>query len=466
MIRSTEKLFGTDGIRGEAGCFPLDDDTIFLLGQAASDVLAGQQTAATNTCVIGQDTRRSGDHIRDTIIAGLNSRGMKVLDAGVIPTPAIAFLTQKESAAFGIVISASHNPYQDNGIKFFASDAYKLDEEVERAVEERLRELLHTSKDAAPTPQAKNLTAVETLPHALGHYVDHVCLSITTSEQNPSPLAGLSIVLDSANGAAYQSSIAILKKLGAQVFPYFDQPDGVNINLNCGCTHPDTIENLVAKHPGSIGVAHDGDADRVALCDENGSALDGDELLAIAGLDSLQRGQLKNDTLVATTMSNGALDQLISQHGGQVIRTGVGDRQVIAQMRSGDHELGGEQSGHIIFRPISTTGDGIVAAVKILCIVSRTGKKLSQLRQCFQAFPQVQRNLVMTSKPPLESFTQAQALIQETQATLGKSGRILLRYSGTELLLRLLIEGSDEDYINQQADAIIRAIQSQDQGAN
>lgn len=461
MNRAIEKLFGTDGIRGEAGIFPLDPRTIFLLGQAAADVLLTQYTEASAFCVIGQDTRRSGGGIRDCVIAGLNSRGVKALDAGVIPTPAVAFWTKKKKAAFGIVISASHNPYRDNGIKFFGPDAYKLDERVEKAVEDRLRELL----DLDEAQDVEGGSEAEMIDQAAEGYINYVCEGITASEQNESPLAGLSIALDSANGAACGTSAAILKKLGAKVHSAFDQPSGENINLDCGCTHPATIEKLVRENSVDVGVSHDGDADRVCLCDENASALDGDELLAIAGLDMMQRGLLKDNILVATTMSNGALDEVIRVNGGQVLRTGVGDRQVIVEMRRGDYSLGGEQSGHIIFNPPSTTGDGIVAAAQVLAIVCRKGKPLSELRKVFKAFPQVQRNLRMTSKPPLSTFVQAQKLIVETEAELGSAGRVLLRYSGTELLLRLLIEGLDEEHITRRADEIVLAIQKQQEGA-
>ncbi len=460
MTIAAAKLFGTDGIRGEAGIFPLDPDTIFLLGQAAADVLLEKSPGTKSCCVIGQDTRCSGEKIRECIVAGLNSRGVKALIAGVVPTPAVAFLTKEKNAAFGIVISASHNPYQDNGIKFFAADAYKLDEDIEKAVESRLRELLESGEPVKFESDAKHAN-IELIDQAAEAYIEYVCKGISTSEQNDHPLQGLSVALDSANGAAYQTSAAILEKLGARVLSFFDQANGENINLDCGCTHPATIEKLVCENQVDIGISHDGDADRVCLCDENASALDGDELLAIAGLDMMQRGLLKDNTLVATTMSNGGLDKIIRAHGGQVLRTGVGDRQVITGMRRGNYNLGGEQSGHIIFHPPSTTGDGIVAAAQVLAIVCRTGKPLSELRTAFKAFPQVQRNIVMSSKPPLSTFTLAQQLIAETEAFLGESGRLLLRYSGTEPLLRLLIEGPDEKEITRRADEIVKAIQEQ-----
>lgn len=457
MKETVEKLFGTDGIRGEAGAFPLDANTMFLLGQAAADVLVPGKNGAAPRCVVGRDTRRSGDEICDWVVCGLNSRGVEVLNAGVVPTPAVAFWTKEKEAAFGIVISASHNPHQDNGIKFFGRGAHKLDEETESAVETRLRELLgqgHNTKFAGKPKCGRIIPAVE-------GYVEHVRSSVAGNEQNERPLAGLRIALDAANGAAYQTSALILGKLGAEVLAFGDQPNGENINLNCGCTHPATIEKLVFENGVDAGVSHDGDADRVCLCDETGCALDGDELLAIGGLDLMERGLLVGNTVVATTMSNAGLDAAIRAHGGQVLRTGVGDRQVIAEMRRGGYALGGEQSGHVIFHPPSTTGDGVVAAAQLLAILNRKGQPLSELRKVFVPFPQVQRNLEMTSKPPLNRFTQAQQLIAETEAVLGESGRVLLRYSGTEMLLRLLIEGSDEDYITRRADEIESAIRAQ-----
>ena len=457
MTDSVEKLFGTDGIRGEAGVFPLDRKSVFLLGQAAADVLVADEDEVTPVCVIGQDTRRSGNEIRDWVIAGLKSRGVKALNAGVLPTPAVAFLTEEKNAAFGIVISASHNPYQDNGIKFFGPNGYKLDDEIELAVETRLRELLDTG--ACEEFVEDQNTAV--IDEAVEAYVNFVCRGILKCEQSERPLEGLRIALDSANGAAYRTSAAILEKLGAEVLSFFDRPNGENINLECGCTHPEAIEQLVSANQVDVGVSHDGDADRVCLCDETGAALDGDELLAIAGLDMMERGVLVENTIVATTMSNAGLDELIRANGGQVLRTGVGDRQVIAEMRRGGYSLGGEQSGHVIFHPPSTTGDGIVAAAHVLAVMRRKGQPLSELRKVFKPFPQVQRNMIMSSKPPLNSFTVAQKLIAETEAAYGKSGRVLLRYSGTELLLRLLIEGRDEEDITRRADEIVEAIREQ-----
>lgn len=457
MTKVVEKLFGTDGIRAKAGAFPLDRETVYLLGQAAADVLVTGDAEATPSCVIGQDTRRSGDEIRDWMIAGLSSRGVKTLNAGVVPTPAVAFLTKNKRADFGIVISASHNPYQDNGIKFFGPDAYKLDVEVESEVETRLRELLSAGEDVA----FEEIQKAELIDQPVESYVDYICSAFIESEQNDRPLEGLRIVLDAANGAACKTSTAILAKLGADVVSFFDQPNGENINLDCGCTHPSTIEKLVIENKVSVGVSHDGDADRVCLCDETGSSLDGDELLAIAGLDMMKRGVLADNTVVATTMSNGGLDEVIRANGGQVMRTGVGDRQVIAEMRQGGFSLGGEQSGHIISRPLSTTGDGIVAAAQVLAVMRRKDQPLSELRKVFKPYPQVQRNLVMMSKPPLNTFTEAQRLIAEAEEALGDSGRLLLRYSGTEPLLRLLIEGRNEEEITRWADEIEAAILGQ-----
>ncbi len=457
MKGGTGTLFGTDGIRGEAGVFPLDPDTMFLLGQAAADVLASGGGRPAPRCVVGRDTRGSGPEILGWLVAGLASRGMEVLDAGVLPTPAVALWTERKQAAFGVVISASHNPHQDNGIKFFGKGAHKLDSGTERAVESRLRELLDEGGRSERSGHAPCLL----VNGAVEEYIEYVRSSVAESEQNETPLVGLRLALDSANGAAYRSSAKILEELGAEVLSFHDQPNGENINLDCGCTHPETIEKLVVENKVDAGVSHDGDADRVCLCDETGHALDGDELLAIAGLDLMERGRLVENTVVATTMSNRGLDAAIQAHGGRVLRTGIGDRHVIAEMRRGGYSLGGEQSGHVIFHPPSTTGDGIVAAAQVLAILNRKDQTLSELRRVFRPFPQVQRNLEMTSKPPLEDFVQAQQLIAETEAELGESGRVLLRYSGTEMLLRLLIEGSDGEQITRRADEIVKAIRSQ-----
>lgn len=446
MSNKERILFGTDGIRGKAGVHPLNAATVLKLGQAAADVLlAKDDSGSWPVVVIGKDTRQSGDMLESAIAAGLNSRGVDVRLAGVIPTPAIAYLTREMDAAFGIVISASHNPFEDNGIKFFGPDGYKLDDEVELAIETAL-----LSEDTPQDSEKIGRTAI--MEDAVDRYVHFV-----THGNEPDLLSGLTIALDSANGAACQTSPAILKALGAEVLTYHDQPSGLNINNDCGCTHASIIEAIVKETGANAGVSHDGDADRVLLADENGEVLDGDELMAIAAISMINEGTLKQNTLVTTVMSNAGLDKAIKEAGGSVVRTNVGDRYVVESMKENDYNLGGEQSGHFIFRDHNTTGDGIVSAVQLLSIMQQSGKPLSELRNMLQRFPQVQRNVRVSEKPDLTTVDSIHRLVTETEQKLGDSGRILMRYSGTEPLLRILVEGQDLEYIEDRIEQIAAA---------
>ena len=455
------QLFGTDGIRGRAGVYPLTPETVLRLGQAAAEVFANQQGSIDEptlsdrfnrdwpTVVIGKDTRQSCDMLEAAIAAGLNSRGVDVRLVGVIPTPAVAMLTKEINANFGIVISASHNPFHDNGIKFFGPDGYKLPDEMEAAIEARL-----VSEESFGEIGKIGRTAP--MENAVDRYVHFVCEGVEDHLAD-----GLKIALDTANGASFETSEAILKHLGAEVVTFHNRPNGVNINEECGCTHGEVIEELVRETGADVGISHDGDADRVLLADETGSVLDGDELMAIAGVDLIAQGRLAKDTVVATIMSNGGLEEALEKVGGKVVRTGVGDRSVVAEMRRDGLNFGGEQSGHLIFRDFNTTGDGIVAAVQFLRIMKRREQPLSELRKLMTKFPQAQRNIRVREKLPIEELKVASDLITETEATLGSAGRTLVRYSGTEPLLRLLIEGKDSDYIEKQADLIAAAIKAQ-----
>jgi phosphoglucosamine mutase len=455
MSKKERVLFGTDGIRGKAGIYPLTAAMVLKLGQAAADVLLNSSNpqflnssapgGGWPLVVIGKDTRQSGDMLEAAIAAGLNSRGVDVRLAGVIPTPAIAQLTRELKAAFGIVISASHNPFEDNGIKFFGPDGYKLDDAVELVIESALL--------ADPPPETGSaIGRTAPLENALDRYVNFV-----THGHDSHLLSGLTVALDAANGAAWQTSPAILTALGASVSTFHDRPNGLNINRDCGCTHPESIEKIVRETGAQVGISHDGDADRVLLVDEAGSVLDGDEIMAIAALAMLREGTLKHDTLVTTVMSNAGLDQAITAAGGRVIRTQVGDRYVVEMMKKGGYNLGGEQSGHFIFRDLNSTGDGIVAAVQLLSIMSQSGKPLSELRKLMRHLPQVQKAVRVRQKPDLRTVASVQALVSETETTLGQSGRVLLRYSGTEPLLRILIEGQDQAYLEKQIEKIASA---------
>lgn len=452
-----QKLFGTDGVRGVANLDPVTAEIALRLGRAAAHTfsqdhpgLLPHPEGGRRKIVLGKDTRLSGYMLESAIQAGVTSMGVDVILIGPLPTPGVAYITRSLRADAGIVLTASHNPYQDNGIKFFRPDGYKLDDEVES----RIEKLVFSDELDHIRPTAGNLGRARRIDDALGRYVEFAKQSFPRHLT----LESLKIALDCGNGAAYKSSPCILRELGAEVFVTGDSPNGLNINLDCGSTHPETVRQLVLETGAHVGISHDGDADRVILVDETGHILDGDEMLALAARDYLSRGLLADNTLVATIMSNFGLDEFIESLGGKVRRTKVGDRYVIEEMLAHKLNVGGEQSGHLIFRDYATTGDGIVAALQILRILVETGQPLSQLRQCLQKYPQAQRNLRVGRKPPLEELPEILALVQETESALSGQGRVLLRYSGTEPKIRLLIEGRDSAFIESRADVIAAEI--------
>ncbi|MEZ0386387.1 MAG: phosphoglucosamine mutase [Verrucomicrobium sp.] len=453
-MSAKRQYFGTDGVRGVANKHPMTPEFVMRLGQAAAKVL-GQgvpRLGARPSCVVGRDSRHSGDMLEAALVAGLNSMGVDVYLCGLVPTPAVALITDQEGASFGAVVSASHNPFHDNGIKFVGGDGYKLTDDQELLIEAAMgNEALLANR-----PHETQIGRAHVLQGAAERYIAHAMASMQSRR-----LTGMKIALDNANGASSFTSTETLKRLGAEVIPFHSTPDGSNINANCGCTHPEIIEALVAQTGAQVGVSHDGDADRVALCDELGQRLSGDELIAIAAVSMLRKGTLRESTAVVTTMSNFGLDDLITGMGGKVVRTDVGDRYVIAAMRKQDLNFGAEESGHIVFRDHATTGDGLIAALQILKIMTETGEPLSELRKVLSPFPQAKRNLRVKSKPPIAELETAHALITQTEKKLGKLGRVLLRYSGTESLIRLLIEGRDPEYIEAQATKIADAINEQ-----
>jgi len=451
----TKKIFGTDGVRGVANVEPVTAETALKLGRAAAHVFTQLNprtlpSGARPKIVLGKDTRLSGYMLENALVAGITSLGVDVLLIGPLPTPGVAYITRSLRADAGIVLSASHNPYEDNGIKFFRHDGYKLDDQIE----ERIEQLVFTGEIDSIRPTAGKIGRAARIDDALGRYVEFAKASFPRGMS----LEEMRIVVDAANGAAYKSTPCILRELGADVVVAHNEPNGTNINANCGSTHPDEISRLVRETGVNVGISHDGDADRVLLCDEKGEIVDGDEILAIAATDLLRSERLLNKTLVATVMSNFGLDETIASAGGKVVRTKVGDRYVIEEMLRGEMNLGGEQSGHIIFRDFSTTGDGIVSALQILRIMHETGKPLSELKRCLKKYPQAQRNLKVKAKPPIEELREVTKLRDEAERELGGNGRVLLRYSGTEPKIRLLIEGRELSQIDRQADRIADAI--------
>ncbi|HEV8184671.1 MAG TPA: phosphoglucosamine mutase, partial [Chthoniobacterales bacterium] len=388
----------------------------------------------------------------NALVAGITSLGVDVLVIGPLPTPGVAYITRSLRADAGIVLSASHNGYEDNGIKFFRHDGYKLDDKIEQQIEE----LVFSGEIDSVRPTAGKIGRATRIDDALGRYVEFAKASFPRGLS----LEKMRIAVDVANGAAYKSTPCILRELGADLIVAHDEPNGTNINEQCGSTYPAEIQRIVKETGAQVGITHDGDADRVLLCDENGELVDGDEILAIASLDLLKSGLLRDNTLVATVMSNFGLDETLDAAGGKVLRAKVGDRYVIEEMVRRNLNLGGEQSGHMIFRDFSTTGDGIVSALQILRIMRSTGKPLSELKRCLKKYPQAQRNLRVTQKPPLEELPDVMKLVGEAEQELNGKGRVLLRYSGTEPKIRLLIEGREAEQINQQANRIAEAIQS------
>lgn len=443
-------LFGTDGIRGVANRPPLTPAMIARVGSAAVEVIARKATARP-VVVIGRDTRHSGDMIESALIAGMTSAGANVLLAGTIPTPGVALLARQSKAEVGVAITASHNPFSDNGLKFFRGDGYKLDDEVESAISD-----LAQSGGAytALTRLGADLGRIERIADPLRRYMDFARGTVPADFS----LQGLRIAVDCANGAACESTPMVLRELGAEVHVFHHVPNGLNINRDCGSTHPEEISRLVLATAAHAGLAHDGDADRLVLCDERGEIVDGDGLLAIAALDYLERGKLTEHMLVATVMSNFGLDETLAKAGGKVVRTAVGDRHVLAEMVRRGLNVGGEQSGHLIFRDHGTTGDGLVAALQILAVMRRTGKPLSALKQCLVLYPQAQRNLVVQRQPSFDELPEVARLVAAAERALAGRGRVLLRYSGTEPKVRLLLEGPDETEINRHADAIATAL--------
>lgn len=466
-MSGNQKFFGTDGVRGVANRYPITPEVALRLGRLAAQVLVAplvDREAADGRkiwprCIIGKDTRLSCDLLESAFAAGMASEGVDVVLAGVVPTPAVSLLVREDEAAMGVVISASHNPFPDNGIKFFNGGGQKLSDEQEGALEAAVAAEAVAPEQDNDRPTGGKIGRISRIDNAVERYNHMVFHQVGGSDHGL--LSGLRVALDCANGASCKTSPEILRVLGAEVSVFSDEPNGLNINEDCGCTHPEVISRLVRDTGAQVGIAHDGDADRIALCDEHGEVLDGDELMAIVALHYLQAGKLAGNTLVATIMSNCGLDAAMEANGGKLVRAGVGDRFVIQQMRKGGFNFGGEQSGHIVCGDYLMTGDGIIAGVEVLKIMVETGKPLSELRQCLTKFPQVLLALPVKAKPPVEELVEAQALVKQTEDALGSAGQVLLRYSGTEPKIRLLIEGKDHDYIQAQADKISAAIIAQ-----
>ena len=457
-MNQPRRIFGTDGVRGTANIEPVTADTILKLGCAAAHVFKNLQQKprgrGKHQIVVGKDTRLSGYLLENAVSAGILSMGVDVLFIGPLPTPGIAYVTRSLRADAGIAITASHNPYDDNGVKFFRSDGYKLDDEIEAQIEN----LVFDGEIEKIRPRASAIGKAVRIEDALGRYIEYA----KSSFPRGMTLEGVRIVVDCGHGAAYKATPSVLRELGAEVFAFGVNPNGTNINLDLGSMHPEMMCQKVWEHSAHIGIAHDGDADRVLLCDERGKLIDGDDIMAIVTLDMLRTGTLAEKTLVSTVMSNAGLDVAISKAGGRIVRTQVGDRYVIDEMLSHGYNFGGEQSGHMIFRDHSTTGDGLVCALQILQIMQNTGKPLSELSRCWTRFPQLVTNVKVREKRPFAELDGLVELLKQAESDVGQGGgRVLLRYSGTEPKARLLIEGSDATTIELWSRKIADSIRRQ-----
>ncbi|NLC06871.1 MAG: phosphoglucosamine mutase [Syntrophomonadaceae bacterium] len=439
-------LFGTDGVRGVANV-ELTPEIAFRLGRAGAYVLSRE--VKRPQIVIGKDTRISGDMLEAALMAGICSVGADVYRVGILPTPGIAYLTRSLRATAGVVISASHNPVVDNGIKFFAGNGYKLPD----AVEEEIERLVITDKDELPRPMGGEVGRVYEVEGASQRYLEY--LKTTTNVD----LQGLTIVVDGANGAAYEVAPRLFQELGARVIPINCSPNGININASCGSTYPGVLQAAVIEHRADLGISHDGDADRVIAVDEQGNLVDGDFIMVICGLHLARQRALPLDTVVVTVMSNLGLHLALRQAGVRTLETKVGDRYVLEEMLRTGAKLGGEQSGHVIFLEHNTTGDGILTALQLMSVMQETGLPLSTLAQQMTRLPQVLVNVRVKDKNALDTCQPVQDSIQQASQRLGDTGRVLVRPSGTEPLIRVMAEGPNEDELRKVVEDIVRMVE-------
>jgi phosphoglucosamine mutase len=437
----TRKLFGTDGIRGVANMEPMTGELAMQLGRAIAHIF--KEVKGRHRIVVGKDTRLSGYMLETALASGICSMGADVMLVGPLPTPGIAFITTSMRANAGVVISASHNPYYDNGIKIFSRNGFKLPDEMENQIEE----WIFSNHLRSLRPTANEVGKAHRIDDAVGRYV----VFLKNTFPPDLTLDGLRIVLDCAHGATYRVAPIVFEELGAEVIPIGIEPDGENINAGCGSLHPEVASRLVVEKGADMGMALDGDGDRIIFVDRHGNQVDGDRILAICGLQMLSEGRLKKGTLVTTVMSNIGLDRTMKKSGGKVVRTQVGDRYVVEEMVRGDYNLGGEQSGHTIFLDYNTTCDGILTALQVLAIMKRKDRPIDELSKVMEPLPQVLYNVEVKEKKNLSEIPEVARRIKKIEKTLGHSGRILVRYSGTEPLLRIMLEGEDEKKLHQFA---------------
>ncbi|WP_103333325.1 phosphoglucosamine mutase [Pseudotabrizicola formosa] len=444
----SRKLFGTDGVRGRANTYPMTAEMALKLGAAAGRYFR-RDGGSAHRVVIGKDTRLSGYMLENALTAGLTSTGMNVLLLGPVPTPAVGFLTRSMRADLGVMISASHNPHQDNGIKFFGPDGFKLSDEAEAEIEAMVEGEIQLA-------QAQNIGRAKRIEDGRGRYQEFVKTTFPAGLR----LDGLKVVIDCANGAAYKAAPDVLWELGATVVPVGVSPNGTNINDRCGSTYTQTAAEAVVAHGADVGICLDGDADRVMILDETGHVADGDQIMALMAARWAEDGRLRGGALVATVMSNLGLERFLDARGIGLERTAVGDRYVVERMRSGGFNLGGEQSGHIVMTDYATTGDGLIAGLQFLAEMARTGKPASGLVRQFETVPQLLRNVRFAgTKAPLEQAS-VQAVIEANSARIAGKGRILIRKSGTEPLIRVMAECEDEAMLVEVVEEIVGAVEA------
>ena len=445
------RLFGTDGVRGEANVTLLPE-MAYRLGRAAT-IYFGKESEEQPLIIIGRDTRISGEMFESALTAGICSAGGRAMLAGIIPTPAIAYLARKHKAKAGIVISASHNPFHDNGIKFFGGDGYKLPDSVEDELEAIVHQL--ETDDNYPRPTAEHIGHIEYRTELLNQYMEFV---ISTCKER---FEGVKVVLDCANGAAYEAMPKILRHLGATVKVIHALPNGTNINDGCGSTHLESLQKAVLENGADFGIAHDGDADRCLCVDEKGQIIDGDHILVMCAMDMMKDGKLPYNTVVTTVMANIGFHQAIKKAGGRAEITKVGDRYVLENMLKNGYKIGGEQSGHIIFTDFSTTGDGLITALQVLSSLKRSGRKASDLTALMTTYPQLLVNVKVATKEGWETNEAIKKAIAAGDEELGENGRILVRPSGTEPLIRVMAEGPDQEQLDRICHAIADTVKKE-----
>jgi phosphoglucosamine mutase len=442
------RLFGTDGIRSTVNKHPMTPETVLRIGMAVAYIL--REKHGRNMILIGKDTRLSGYMIESALTSGICSMGMNVILVGPLPTPGIAFLTRTLRLDAGIVISASHNPFEDNGIKFFSSNGFKLPDELERKIEELVLDdgLLRNR------PKGSDIGRAYRLDDATGRYIEYTKSTIPKGIS----FEGMKIVVDCANGAAYKTTPWLLSELGADVISINDRPDGININAGCGSLHVEGLHKAVKIYKADVGIAHDGDADRTIFCDEKGRMVDGDHVMGMCAVEMKRKGMLKKDTVVSTVMSNIGLEKYLEMNGIKLIRTKVGDRYVVERMLDGGYNLGGEQSGHIIFLDHNTTGDGPLTVIQVLYLMKKRNTPLSKLASEIKLFPQILMNVEVEHRHNIKTIPEIEEVVKAAEKRLAGSGRIVVRPSGTEPKIRVMLEGEDIKLITKLGEEISRVI--------